>query len=202
MTGKAGEYAVAAQLLLRNVLVYWPSVDMGCDLETENSCRIQVKCAHLSNGDDRESPNYQFMFRKQEPVPISNTVAKLVPRKLLVDVCDLIVFWGIEQNRFWIVPAALCDACTGIRLGGTLSTTPRLVANIADVREMVSLGYTQPQIAKHYGVKRSTVQRFLNEGKDCDESIVSQARACENAWEKITNFVRTPATIHAEVQED
>jgi len=188
MVGRAGEYAVAAQLLLRDTLVLWPAVDQGFDLETENHCRLQIRCGHLTNSDGRASQHYTFQLRKRKPVPISNTVAKLVPQRPFVEVCDFVVFWGIEQNRFWIVPPALCDGCAGIRLGMEPVTRPRLVANIADVREMVSLGYTHPQIAKHYGVARSVIQRFLSEGRDWDESSVSQMRACENDWNKIVGF--------------
>jgi hypothetical protein len=195
MVGKAGEYAVAAQLLLRDVLVLWPAVDQGYDLETENHCRLQVRCGHLSNSDGRASQHYAFMLRKRKPVPISNTVAKVVPQRPFAEVCDFVVFWGIEQNRFWIVPPALCDGCAGIRLGMEPVTRPRLVANIADVKEMVSLGYSQTQIAKHYGTTRCVIQRFLSEGRDWDASVVSKMRACENDWEKVTNFVRVAPSI-------
>jgi hypothetical protein len=202
LVGKAGEYAVATQLLLRGTLVYWPSVDFGCDLETENHCRLQIKCGHLSNSDGRESSHYMFMLRKKTPVPKANRTVEWMERRPLSEVCDFVVFWGIEQNRFWIVPPTLCDGCSGIRLGMEVTTRPRLVANIADVREMVGLGYSHSHIAKHYGVTRTTVQRFISGGKDWDESSVSQMRACENDWEKITNFVRSPAGITARVQED
>jgi hypothetical protein len=201
MVGRAGEYAVATQLLLRDVLVYWPSVDFGCDLETENHCRLQVKCGHLSNSDGRDS-HYLFRLRKQKPVPVSNTSAKLMPQRPLAEVSDFVVFWGIEQNRFWIVPSSLCDGCSGVRLGMELLTRPRLVASIADVREMVGLGYSQNHIAKHYGVARSVIQHFISDGKDWDESIVSQVRACENDWGKITNFVHSPVESSTRVRED
>lgn len=201
MVGRAGEYAVAAQLLLRKIMVMWPAVDLGYDLETNNHCRLQIRCGHLTNSDGRAGQHYTFMLRKRKPVPISNTTAKLVPQRPFVEVCDYVVFWGIEQNRFWIVPPEICDKVSGVRLGMELMTAPRLVANMADAKEMVGLGYSHSQIAKHYGVARSVVQRFLSEGRDWEESMVSQMRGCENAWEKITNFVYAPAKQIASVQE-
>jgi len=188
LVGRAGEYAVASQLLLRDILVLWPSVDMGFDLETEHHCRIQVKCGHLSNSDGRASQHYTFLLKKQKPAPMSIYKMRVVPQRPLVEVCDYVVFWGIDQNRFWIVPPYLCDGCTGIRLGMELTTRPRLVAKVSDVREMVGLGYSHSQIANYYGVARSVIQRFLSEDRDWDESVVSQMRVCENSWEKIVDF--------------
>lgn len=46
--GRAGEYAIAAQLLLRDSFVAWPAVDEGYDLLGPSGCRVQVKSAHLS----------------------------------------------------------------------------------------------------------------------------------------------------------
>lgn len=202
MVGRAGEYAVAAQLLLRKVMVLWPAVDLGYDLETVNHCRLQVRCGHLSRSSKYVTRQcYDFRMRKQKPVPISNTTAKLVAQRPFVEVCDYVVFWGIEQNRFWIVPPELCDKCSGARLGLEPVTAPRLIANMTDVKEMVGLGYSHSQVAKHYGVARSVVTRFLSEGRDWEESLVSQMRACENAWESITNFVYAPAKQIASAQE-
>jgi hypothetical protein len=200
MVGRAGEYAVAAQLLLRDTLVLWPAVDQGFDLETENHCRLQIKCGHLATGG--RAPHYAFRLRKRKPVPVSNSTAILVPQKPLVEVCDFVVLWGIEQNRFWILPPALCDGCSGMRLGMEPITRKRLVANVSDVREMVGLGYSQSQIAKHYGTTRVVIQRFLSEGRDWEESSISQMRACENDWDKIINFVYSPAKIAVGVQEE
>lgn len=188
LVGRAGEYTVAAQLLLRDVVVYWPSVDLGCDLETENHCRIQVKTGHLTKEREDRGRCYEFRLPKVFPVPSLGGASRIVSRKKFAEVCDFVVFWGIEQNRFWIIPAHLCDDSTGMRLGYELSTRPRLVTHQAAVLEMVGLGYSQEQIAKHYGVTRSTIQRFISNRRDWSESTVSQMRSCENAWHSIIEF--------------
>ena len=42
--GKAGEYRVAAELLLRGHSIYMPSVDNGVDLVIDDGVTIQIKC--------------------------------------------------------------------------------------------------------------------------------------------------------------
>jgi hypothetical protein len=197
--GKAGEHAVACQLLLRGLDVAFMSVGIGVDLIAENGCRIQVKCGHLTNSSKGLGPHYALLLRKG--MIRSRTANVIVPRRPFVEVCDAVVYWGIEQNRFWIMPPDLCDSCYAVRLGLELKTQPRLVADVASVQAMVDLGYSHSQIAKHYGTDRSIIQRFLADGKDCGETLVSQMRACENDWDKILNFVRIPAVQSVAVQE-
>lgn len=195
LTGKAGECAVAAQILLRDMAVLWPAVDVGYDLETETGCRVQVKCAHFYNHPD--GPRYHFPLPKTRRQPNSDKTTKLVTRKTFADVCHYVVFWGIEQNRFWVVPAAMADSCTGVDLGFD-SSQRRFVGSVADMREMISLGYNRGQVAKHYGVHRTSLQQFLDSGKDSiDETVVSQMRACEGRWDFILDFVRPAVAIDA-----
>jgi hypothetical protein len=132
LVGKAGEYAVAVQLLLRDILPLWPSVDLGYDLETDGHCRLQVRCSHLSSYDGREAC-YNFLLKKTKPIPKTNTQAIMVPCRAFAEVCDFVVFWGIEQNRFWIVPSAVCDELKGIRLGAN-GIKPHCDSLVAKIR--------------------------------------------------------------------
>ena len=174
LTGRAGEHAVAVQLLLRGLVPFWPDVDRGCDVATEAGCRLQIKCAHLLQ--HPYGPRYHFPLPKTRGKPFSA-------------ICDFVVLWGIEQNRFWIVSASIVDQITGVDLGFD-SKLPRFVGNVSDMREMLKLGYTRYQVAKHYGIQRTSLQQFLDSGKDTiDETVVSQIRACEGRWEQILDFV-------------
>jgi hypothetical protein len=205
LVGKAGEHAVACQLMLRGLDVGFLGVGVGTDLVAENGCRIQVKSGHLCNSDKRGSAHYMILLRKTVAYRRRSTVdsePKVLYRKPFSEMCDVVVFWGIEQNRFWVVPSKLCDDCYAVRLGMDLVTRPRFVENIADVRSMVDLGYSHSQIATHYGTTRAIIQRFLAGGKDCDESVTAQMRACENDWGKILDFTRTSTEKSVEVQEE
>jgi hypothetical protein len=197
-TGRAGEHAVATQLLLREIAPLWPSVDLGFDLMTKSGCRIQVKCAHFYNHPD--GPRYHFPLPKMRRVPKSDTETQLIPKKSFAQTCDFVVFWGIEQNRFWIVPAVLADSCTGVDLGFE-SKQRRFVGSIADMREMRKLGFSNYKIAKHYGIEQCSVKQFLDSDKDTiDETVVSQMRACEGRWEQIIDFIR-PVVTESRVEE-
>jgi hypothetical protein len=198
-TGRAGEYAVATQLLLREVPVLWPAVDTGFDLMTMDGCRVQVKCAHIYN--HKNGPRYTFPLPKNRRLPNSDKTTKLVAKRPFREICDYVVFWGIEQNRFWVTPAHLCDEITGIELGYEPSLR-RFKGSVSDMREMLALGYNRGQVAKHYGIARTSLQQFLDSGKDAiGETVASQIRACESRWDFILNF--TPSTVaqSAPVQE-
>jgi hypothetical protein len=192
-TGKAGEHAVASQLFLREMGVLWPLVDTGYDLMTEFGCRVQVKCAHFYH--HKTSPRYFFPLPKTRRMPNTDKTTKLVARKSFAEVCDFVVFWGIEQNRFWIVPAALVDESTGVELG-LENSQRRFVGSVSDMREMLKLGYNRGQVAKHYNIERQSLQQFLDSGKDViDETVVARMRTCEGRWESILDF-RNPAFVH------
>jgi hypothetical protein len=193
-TGRAGELTVAAQLLLRDISVFFPHVDTGCDLMTESGCRLQVKCAHLYS--HKNGPRYSFPLPKTRRIPNSDKTTKLITRKSFAEVCHFVVFWGIEQNRFWVVPANLCDEVTGVELG-LENNYKRFAGSLADMREMKRLGYSVGKIAKHYDMQRTSVQQFLDSDKEfIDETAVSQMRACEGRWDFILNF--TPSAVAQE----
>jgi hypothetical protein len=196
LTGKAGEYIVAGQLMLRGLNVFWPASDTGCDIMTDNLCRLQVRSAHLYHRKEY-GPLYFFPLPKNRRVPNSDKTTILVVRKKFSEICDFVVFHGIEQNRFWIVPAALCDECTGVELG-TESTLRRFTGSIKEMREMLALGYNRGQVAKHYGIERTSLQQFLDSGKDfVNVPVATRMRACENAWQHILDF-GAPAAIMQE----
>jgi hypothetical protein len=121
LTGKAGEYAVASQLLTRGMNLFLPCSDTGVDLMAENGCRVQVKSAHL-----RCSPSvikhytegvYTFHFPKRKYLATSKGEVRERINRKFSDYCDVVVLWGIEQNRFWVVSADLLDGIQCIALG-------------------------------------------------------------------------------------
>jgi hypothetical protein len=192
LTGKAGEHAVCAQLLLREVSVLWPSVDTGVDLFTDKGCRIQVKTAHMCSTEKAIRVHgegaYFFPLPKTKRRAATNTTSVMVPRRKFADTCDVVVFWGIEQNRFWIVPARLCDTVQAFVLGP--KNERRFSGSIESLREMEKLGYTHQQIADKYNMERSQVTTYINDESRVEvaASAVSHARICEGAWDLIVKF--------------
>jgi hypothetical protein len=205
LTGKAGEHATAAQLMLRNVNVLWPSVDCGVDLYASTGCRIQVKTARVCSTEKMVRFNgegaYVFPLPKSKRRAITNSTSVVVPRPKFSETCDVVVFWGVEQNRFWIVPANLCDMVQAFVLGP--SNERRFHGSIESLREMAKLGYTHQQIADKYNMERTQVTNYINDLSRVaiEASVVSRARVCENAWHLITEFEQGKPVVAPELPE-
>ena len=184
--GKAGEYAVASQLLVREFSVSWPAVDEGFDLLAGNGCRIQVKSSHIDGETRKGHTYYWFPVAKTKRVILKSEVRRVdIPK--LSDRCDVVVFWGIEENRYWIVPSSICDTKTAFILG--CPDTKRYHGGVDDMREMRSLGYTYQEIADKYDIHKGNARHFINSGRSVvEQSGDSIVRAYEGRWDVITNF--------------
>lgn len=214
LIGKAGEYAVATQLMIRDVVPFFPAVDRGVDLMAENGCRIQVKSAHRCSTPVTLRKNlegvYRFSFKRGVHRASSERGAiksvRFIPARKLSEYCDVVALWGIDQNRFWVVPSKLLDGIQGIDLGQYRERA--FSKDVAEMREMVKLGYSQKEIGEHFGISDGAVcVRLKRAGTEVNVTKQTAAiRACENAWEHIINFGQ-PSTFESlassvELQQD
>ncbi len=104
LQGQAGVWAVAAQLAIRGHIPIFPGVDYGWDLMIENGLRLQVKTARLYSQRKRKIstyPGYQFNLTKTR---VSATKCMKSVTRDWRQVADFFVLWGVDENRFWIVP--------------------------------------------------------------------------------------------------
>ena len=191
-TGTAGEHAVAAQLLVRGVCVFFPALDCGVDLMCANGCRVQVKTAHLTycKAHSRTYPEgvYQFEFKRWRAIAMNSKQSRRAERPKLYEYCDVVALWGIEQNRFWIVPAKTFRDTQRVHVGP--SDERKFAADMPEMLAMQEMGFSQKAIGDHFGINQSSVyERIQKAGtrRDC-ESIRHDVRRCENAWEHILNF--------------
>jgi hypothetical protein len=161
--GQAGVYTVAAQLLLRGMNPCFPAVDCGADILTDWGTRVQVKCSHrrpsiwggtyhfaLSSGITiyTKGDGYKkSSLKDREPRIYSNE-------------CDFFVMWGIEDNRFWIVPSVLLDGKTAAIMVG--SDCPWLRLDFVAIRQDSVNGMSQRAIADKYNVSQKSVLRVLH----------------------------------------
>jgi hypothetical protein len=197
--GKAAEHAVAAQLLMRQSVPHWPAVDLGYDLLTEKMCRVQIKSSHIDGNTRGGIPYYWFPLAKTR-LTIRKNQAVRVPVAEISKICDVVVFWGIEENQFWVVPSSLV-ICQGVALGPP--DPKRFFGSLKDMREMHALGYSNYKIGKHYGIDRQSVQQFLDSGKEeISETISSQLRACEGRWENILDFIPAAVVTPAQIEKE
>ena len=191
-TGRAGEYAVTAQLLIRGINVYSPAVDDGADLLCANGCRVQVKTAHLltfaSHAMSYPEGVYKFYFPAFKNVAMNSRASRRAPRVPLRERCDVVVMWGIEENRFWVVPVDILKNTQAIHVGP--SKKRAFDKDLPEMQAMVEMGMSQAEIGQHFGIKQCSVGKRLQKARtrrDC-ESIRFAVAECENAWETIANF--------------
>ena len=109
--GQAGVYRVASELALRGIGVYFPSVDIGVDLMTERGLRLQVKTATLR--ERKQGIGYFIGFGWNQKGSAQKPQRR--PRSYSEEV-DLIIIWGVDENRFWIAPSKLFDGHSGLLL--------------------------------------------------------------------------------------
>jgi hypothetical protein len=128
-TGAAGQYAVASRLSLMNHTVYFPSVDEGVDIVLGNGLRLQVKCGRYHN-DPRTSGRYHILapgrvkrYHKGEHRDVRRSYAGVV---------DFVIYWAIEENRFFVFPAA--KLTIGVWIPSKLDTFKQMGKNSLSVR--------------------------------------------------------------------
>lgn len=128
--GQAAVLRVASELMFRNIAVAFPACDdSGVDLIALPNVRIQVKSTYLRHN-HRVYPQgaYWFSFRR---APIVSGNHKIVVRgtRKFSEFCEFVILVGIDQGRFWIVPAAKLDHKSLVCVGpdATASEVPRSV---------------------------------------------------------------------------
>lgn len=105
LQGQAGVWATAAQLALRGHVPFFPGVDYGYDLLLDNGVRLQVKTARLFSTFGKRDRHPQGAYGFDTRCCKVGSDGKM--RRVLRDystVADFFVLWGIDENRFWIVP--------------------------------------------------------------------------------------------------
>ena len=108
LQGQAAVWQVASQLALRGHNVYFPGLDEGCDLLMDNGLRLQIKSATLQS--PKGAPNYRngaycFALRRGAWLPDKKRYERTTLRSYS-EVADVFVLWGIDENRFFIVPTS------------------------------------------------------------------------------------------------
>ncbi len=101
--GMAGVYAVASRLCLLGHTPFFPSVDFGVDIMLDNGLKIQVKCGHIRQHPGYSQGVYSFDIRKAFTI-VGSKVFKHQKDRTYVGTCDFIIFWAIEEGRFFVLP--------------------------------------------------------------------------------------------------
>jgi hypothetical protein len=187
--GQAGVYTVAGQLLLRGINPGFPAVDCGADIITDWGTRIQVKCAYRHAS--MWGGSYHFALSSGLTMYTAGNGYKKGPLsekgpRIFSNECDFFVLWGINDNRFWILPAAMLDGKSGVVMVGP--ETPWLRLNQAAIVADFHAGMSQRDIAEKHGICQKTVLRAIH-GKivrtDADTDFNKALLSHENRWDLI-----------------
>jgi len=184
--GQAGVYSVAAQLLLRGIVPSFPAVDIGADLYTEMGTRIQVKCGGVKY---RGSYNFCLVHG-----PSSNKRGYIdrIADGFHLD-ADFHIFWGIDDNRFWVVPSGFLEGKTAVVMPPRESVYLRV--DEAAIMADYGLGMKQSDIARKYGLSKHQICDVVNAKRSAGLaeriSFTRQLLDYEDRWDLITGYERT-----------
>jgi len=118
LQGRAGEYRVAAELLIRGHIVYEPSIEDGIDMLLDNGKAIQVKSGRKRLVQKPYEHNqYSFNIVSAKKWQKYFTRDKNKPysiRPHLLDKVDFVILWAVEDDEFYIIPAEKVRGRTSI----------------------------------------------------------------------------------------
>jgi hypothetical protein len=110
LQGQAAVWQVASQLALRGHNVLFPGLDTGYDLQLENGLRLQIKSATITykNEGYQRSGAYGFGLRRGawDRKSKSYTRNKHENFRPYSEVAHYFVLWGVDENRFFILPTS------------------------------------------------------------------------------------------------
>lgn len=198
-TGQAGVYQVASQLLLRGFNPLFPSVDHGADLIVEGGVRIQVKSGRI-----RRLKNAKFYYDGCYWLTLARTkviryaVGERVQRGVKIEdwteFCDVVIFWGITENRFWIIPSRLLNGRQCLILGPTSGRHVDL--DVGRINELLDQGKTQEEVALSMGVTQMTIsRRTRGQHITGQRNFYKEIRSYENRWDVIGEFLNADSLV-------
>lgn len=182
LQGQAGVYRIASELMFRGHHVCFPAADLhGVDLLLESGVKIQVKTANLGFYERTPQGAYWFNFGQSK---YSDELKKLIKVKRDYSTqCDFVILFGIDDSKFWVVPAAILNGANGVVMGRA-EQYKNLNPDV--IQELQEQGHTQEEIGRLLDVDQSTISR-RNSGKYISpkRTLTIQVRLCENAWHLI-----------------
>ena len=187
LIGQAGVWRVASMLAVRGFNPHIPGVDFGYDLLLDAGVRIQVKASHLVKTNGKRG-TISYVFRTMKPVQAIGYKKQLPIRKrTFSDECEFVVFWGIDQDRFWVVPSLTVDNASAVIVG--LNPYWQDI-DIQHGQALVDSGMSVTKAAEQLGVSFKTLDRRLKgEYVTPNRTMALAVQKCENRWDLIESCI-------------
>lgn len=193
--GEAGVLRVMSELLFRDHKVYRPLVDdHGVDLILSTGARVQVKTSKLW----KELKRYERAGTRSQIARLlyNFTLLPLGHRRsgrvtqhenswatIYDGSYDFLVLFGVDEQRFWIIPEFLARGRKGISLGPKVQPTAEQIASL--------FGYSQRAIAEKLGCSHSLVGKRQLRGNPQYGKWTAALRTCEDRWDLLVG-----STVH------
>ena len=206
--GEAGVLRVMSELILKGHTPYKPAVDdHGVDLMLNSGLRLQVKTAtlrtrnsgikHLKGGDVVNTVTGYYLSLGWTQSGRTHTPIRR--KRRYSEECDYFVIWGVDENRFWIVPSFVLDNRTCLVLG------PKAKPNAGQVSVLAAQGFGLTEIATRLDVCPVTVWKQKRGVRGKMGAFVNAVRACEDRWDflnvKPAQLIATDHTREIEIQQ-
>jgi hypothetical protein len=199
LTGKAGEYRVMSELMLRGHHPAMPPIDNGADIILESGLRIQVKSSHLNRKKHASYPLGLYRFELMElgvRSKYQNMVRDWTKR------CDYFVLWCINEDRFFIFPAT---KDRGVILITAKVEDRAAVIDVSAAKTMHANGVSMYRIAKEMGVSWPTVKAHLTGERSNTRAttLIREIVQYENRWDlldvnSVKNLVESVDAVPAQ----
>jgi hypothetical protein len=138
LQGQAAVWQVASQLALRGHNILFPGLDEGYDLQLDNGLRLQVKSSTLLfNHAGYPYGAYCFGLRRGAWDRKDRKYKRSTIRKYS-EVADFFVLWGIEENRFFILPTSDKRQSIWFQRRGTISKSNNRFVIEKEMRERMA----------------------------------------------------------------
>jgi hypothetical protein len=134
---------------------------------------------------------YWFKLTHGSIVTGNNTIKKRGARQFSHQ-CDFVVFMGIDEQRFWIVPSQMLDGTTLVSL--TLGPSGFYKRDdFEETKRLRASGLTLQQVADHLGISQVAVSYRLRGGNKSlpKQTKSGMVREHENRWDLISGAVAT-----------
>ena len=191
-TGRAGEYATAAQLLSRGIMVHFPAVDKDVDLIAGNSIRIQVKTSRRAV---YRNSGYVFGLGCKR---IGKHASKSKYLRDYSKVVDFLVCCGLDDNKFWVLPAGVLAKFPTVQ-SLMLGTAHHGLVDTEKLHKLLASGMRQCDVAREMGIHPVTVSEHARGRKHTKSKfshiLAVEADKYENAWHEIEAAVRSTQEI-------
>lgn len=189
--GEASVLTTQLNLFYAGYNVFKPTVDeAGMDLAVikgKQVARIQVKASSLITKERSDGSTVIYYEFNLAAIRARYGGPAQVRLRNFSEEVDFVILHGVDEDKFWIVPAALLDGKKSVTVYST--SRSKLGIDWDAIRSRRESGETFRSLGESIGISGSAVlERLRGTTKEAGSKIVNQVRAFENAWDSIDKF--------------